>query len=279
MHRQDRQEIAGILNLGSSLMPVRMAPIESGLATLNGDRSYSHPLPAFNRLFYFAKGRARVVMEGRRHQLVADRFYLLPVGRSFDVTYFDGAELHFHHVHLTAPSGLDIFSDLDEMPVLAGQTELGRMLVRAGWLETAEASIQRQTAVFAAVCTLAMPRARALGEGWSRSARFRELLEYMQANCRADLTANELAARMHLSRSALSKGFRRSVGVSLREHMDRLLLQRIKDRLVVSEDSVKEIAADLRFSDPAYLFRFFRRHTGMSPGDFRKSARLPDEMR
>jgi AraC-like DNA-binding protein len=65
----------------------------------------------------------------------------------------------------------------------------------------------------------------------------------------------------------------------LSDHIDKILLQKIKDRLVVGEDSSKQIAADLGFNDPAYLFRFFKRLTGMSPGDYRRSSRLPEEMR
>ncbi len=52
---------------------------------------------------------------------------------------------------------------------------------------------------------------------------------------------------------------------------DRLLLE-AKRLLVYSEKSVKEICFDLNFDDPAYFIRFFRKHTGITPLEYRKSV-------
>jgi AraC family transcriptional regulator, transcriptional activator of pobA len=41
-------------------------------------------------------------------------------------------------------------------------------------------------------------------------------------------------------------------------------------RLIYVAAPVARIGADLCFSDPAYFCRFFRRHTGQSPRDYRK---------
>lgn len=37
-----------------------------------------------------------------------------------------------------------------------------------------------------------------------------------------------------------------------------------------SELSIRQVAARVGFDDAAYFCRFFRRETGLSPGDFRK---------
>jgi AraC family transcriptional activator of pobA len=41
-------------------------------------------------------------------------------------------------------------------------------------------------------------------------------------------------------------------------------------RLVYAASSVSGIAGELGFKDPAYFSRFFRRHSGVSPVDFRR---------
>ena len=43
--------------------------------------------------------------------------------------------------------------------------------------------------------------------------------------------------------------------------------------LVYSSLSVKQIAAELGFEDEAYFGRFFKKHTGQRPTDFRREAR------
>ncbi|WP_395362450.1 AraC family transcriptional regulator [Streptomyces sp. YH02] len=46
---------------------------------------------------------------------------------------------------------------------------------------------------------------------------------------------------------------------------------RESQRLLVGTDlTVRQVAARVGFDDPAYFCRFFRRETGLSPGDFRK---------
>ena len=39
--------------------------------------------------------------------------------------------------------------------------------------------------------------------------------------------------------------------------------------------SAAAIAAELNFPSPAYFNRFFKRETGLTPGEFRKKNRIP----
>ncbi|MFC7612733.1 helix-turn-helix transcriptional regulator [Actinokineospora soli] len=43
-----------------------------------------------------------------------------------------------------------------------------------------------------------------------------------------------------------------------------------KRLLLRTELTVRQVAARVGFGDPAYFCRFFRRETGVSPGDFRR---------
>jgi AraC family transcriptional activator of pobA len=52
----------------------------------------------------------------------------------------------------------------------------------------------------------------------------------------------------------------------------RLVLE-ARRRLIYAASSVSSIAADLGFKDPAYFSRFFRRHLGIGPLDFRRRHR------
>jgi AraC family transcriptional activator of pobA len=66
----------------------------------------------------------------------------------------------------------------------------------------------------------------------------------------------------------------------LKEKLDKTGMQLIHDRIILeakrkiihSENTLKEIAFELRFSDRPYFSRFFKKHTGTSPEDFMKKA-------
>ena len=53
---------------------------------------------------------------------------------------------------------------------------------------------------------------------------------------------------------------------------ERLILESKRELLFTNKD-VKEIAYDLDFNDPSYFNRFFKKHVGHSPEDYRKSSK------
>ena len=59
--------------------------------------------------------------------------------------------------------------------------------------------------------------------------------------------------------------------MSPKEILDRQTVTEIKTYLVNTDVPVKSIADELHFEDVSYMCRYFRRMTGMSPMDYRKS--------
>lgn len=57
---------------------------------------------------------------------------------------------------------------------------------------------------------------------------------------------------------------------SPKELIDYVLVQEIKILLTFTEIPLQEIADRINFPDQSYLGRYFRRHTGMSPTDYRR---------
>lgn len=73
---------------------------------------------------------------------------------------------------------------------------------------------------------------------------------------------------MHLSRVTLNKAVMNEFGVSASHLLRQRLLQEVKQALLFSDESVKEIAYRLNFSEPNHLMRFFKQMTGQTIGDF-----------
>ena len=100
--------------------------------------------------------------------------------------------------------------------------------------------------------------------------RFRQIVEMRY---RENLSVDDFAMRLGVTRaqlhSACLKGFGRPPNRLVNER--RAIEARI--RLRETAQSVEEIAFSLGFKDPSYFNRFFRRMTGASPGEFRRSSR------
>ncbi len=83
-------------------------------------------------------------------------------------------------------------------------------------------------------------------------------------------TNRELAALAGLKVTAFNEGVKRYTGMSPREFLIRLRLQQAKKLLVRKELSITAIAFDTGFASSQHFANTFKRHTGVTPVNFRK---------
>lgn len=83
------------------------------------------------------------------------------------------------------------------------------------------------------------------------------------------ISSSSIAERHFISQSKLSDDFRRVTGMSIKQMIDVIRLERIKKLLCVGVSN-KEIVEQLGFSSESYFIQFFRNHMQISPGDYRK---------
>ena len=65
------------------------------------------------------------------------------------------------------------------------------------------------------------------------------------------------------------KIYKEKVGITIKSLQTKKILSEAQKEVAFSSKSMKEIAYEYGFGDPAYFNRFFKQHTGHSPGEFR----------
>jgi AraC family transcriptional regulator, transcriptional activator of pobA len=100
-----------------------------------------------------------------------------------------------------------------------------------------------------------------------RLRRFRHLIEshYLE-----HWPVERYARHLSLSETSLNRLCRRLTGVTAFDLIQQRLALEARRRLVYAASPVSGIAGELGFKDPAYFSRFFRRHSGVSPVEFRR---------
>ncbi len=83
----------------------------------------------------------------------------------------------------------------------------------------------------------------------------------------------EYAGGSGFSREHLIRRFRDCCGATPYDYLMRKKIEAARSLLAYSSLSVKEIACRLNFSDSCYFSNFFKRKTGMHPGQFRTASR------
>lgn len=84
------------------------------------------------------------------------------------------------------------------------------------------------------------------------------------------LKVSDYARLLGVSRSYLNAELRAHTGSTASEHIHARMLLEAKRLLVHSPRTIADISHELQFRDPSYFSRFFRLHTRVSPGSYRK---------
>ncbi len=99
------------------------------------------------------------------------------------------------------------------------------------------------------------------------------VLNAIAANPLRDWRAKELAALAKVSYSVLRAMFRKSGQGTLHENIHRVRLDQARLLLTDERLRIKDVAAQLNFSNEFQFSYFFRHHTHMSPTEFRQHLR------
>lgn len=95
-------------------------------------------------------------------------------------------------------------------------------------------------------------------------------LSHMVQQSAGNLSVSEIAQFVGVGRQTLERGFRTHLGRTINEELIRLRISKLKRLLVESEESIKELSARVGFGTTANMFPMFKRHTGMTPKEYRE---------
>lgn len=84
-----------------------------------------------------------------------------------------------------------------------------------------------------------------------------------------DITLEQLAEVAGLNANYLSQLFKKEVGIPVSEYIQRERIEEAKKLLELTDMSLADIGARLQFNDQSYFTKVFKKHTGMTPRQFR----------
>ena len=88
------------------------------------------------------------------------------------------------------------------------------------------------------------------------------------------LTVSQIAEYCFISKSTLTKHFKKELSVSVNEYICNTVLADAEMLLSTTNVSVSEISSRLGFSDQFYFSRKFKEKFGISPREYRKNKLL-----
>ena len=100
------------------------------------------------------------------------------------------------------------------------------------------------------------------------------IIKYMADHCCDPITAETVCKHFSISRSKLNKDFTNNLSISFHQLLTEMRISKACYLLTNDNNDIQTIAEMMGFKDDTYFYTFFKRNTGMSPHQFRKSRKF-----
>jgi AraC family transcriptional regulator len=104
--------------------------------------------------------------------------------------------------------------------------------------------------------------------------KLRAVVEYVEEHLDAGLTLERLAAVAHLSPYHFARQFKATTGLPPHQYVIARRVERAQQLLREGDSSLAEVAVEAGFSDQSQFSQSFKRVMGVTPRQYRKSARI-----
>ncbi len=106
---------------------------------------------------------------------------------------------------------------------------------------------------------------------YSSKNKFKEVKYYLETHLSENLTLNEICNHFSCNKDLLQKIFYHEVGWSVIQYYCRLKIEKAKEHIRKGYDNYSQISYSLGYSSPQYFTRQFKKITGLSPSEYKKS--------
>lgn len=208
--------------------------------------------------------------DGSRYVWKLNDIGFTPCGTAQYYRYTPANEHLAIHFRLEIIPGIDVFTGVTpgrrvfNDPALADEA-------RAIFADTTDTprTLARCQAYALKICERFWPEKYAFSLDAAR--RFAPVLQYVRENVHAEMAVGELARLLNCSEGHFSRGFHAAFNFSPKLFLQKELYAKAALALLRPAASVKEIAAELRFSSEFNFSRFFKRLSGLSPQNYQKT--------
>jgi YesN/AraC family two-component response regulator len=121
-----------------------------------------------------------------------------------------------------------------------------------------------------AMCTFAARVSEQKAGTYSR--KITHCIHYMYQNIYETLHLEQLADMLQMNAAYLSSCFKREVGMPLRTYIQQLRIEEAKLLVRLTDQPLLHIGTMLHFHDQSYFTKVFKKHTGLTPRQYREQT-------
>lgn len=235
------------------------------------------PLP-FNRFFIPLQnptgyGRIKKSEKDDYLEFIPGHVYFIPLNHKVSMLLDDDLVFISIQFSLSLYEGVDLFSRYGEVREVTDPIWQQRAIDAYAEKNPFYASAKLHSLTFDFAVFLMSFMTPEHWETVTKYSDFQPELDYLQEhkNSLARITMEDLAAIRGGSRENFTRKFTHITGIPPKKFLSKMILYHACRKLIHEDCPIKEISSSLGFDNEYYFSRFFRKHIGMPPGQYRAS--------
>ena len=228
-------------------------------------------------MIYVVEGEGRLMTTNGQQVLVPGNVFIIPPGHAHEYAANTSKPWSIFWVHFRGHHAVDYFKHLsssEDNIALNSLVDLGLQNEFRALVDAAYSAFVLADFVY---CANRLKQLLSYMELRLRRHQERpgeipleRLNTYMREHLHSTLTLDQLAAFCHLSKFYFARRYKSLTGVSPLQHFTQMKVEQACLLLENSVLSVSEVAFELGYEDALYFSRVFRKHKGLSPGQYRE---------
>ena len=278
-------------------------PIESlnllmlnvGYSEHDSDWNWKEVCSPFIRIFYIKKGEANIDLPSGNIKLKEGYMYIIPPFIKHTCSCHGLFNLYYLHVYEGFKKATDIFEHFDFPIEVRGNAEDEKLFEHL-CLRHPEAKLpasdpsaydnkttlngyaKRYSSLplfekmWIRGCTLILLSnfiKQATPKKWTSNSSLIKALKYIQENIHKNISIDDIANAACITKSYMARLFKQNFGVSPLHYINQKKIDKAQLLLLTDSCNIKELAYILGYNDHSYFIRLFKKHTGMTPQEYR----------
>lgn len=167
--------------------------------------------------------------------------------------------------NLIAAYGLNDFF-YPRINILAKLEELHRVLANC---ENQKAAFNKCAVIFMRICQQ-LHNEHYNKEDDSQGTIAEEMKKYIDVHSEIDISFNDMVEQMHCSKAYAIRSFKKKYNITPYQYILMRKVEMAKSLLLGTNMSISDISGYLGMCDSQYFSKYFKKHTGVSPTEFRE---------
>lgn len=227
----------------------------------------------FNRVYIVTNGEGLLFNDKEHIVMKPNNIYIIPANHTYSCRCDNYMEKFFIHFTASIIPQKDLLSEVNRIITIPISNDEINSIREMLYNENIKSALMLQNYIRSLIIRIIEPSADTIENDIAVYRKYEKLYKYIEDNLYADLSVAEVCRHIGFSQTYIGQCFKADTGSTIKQYITSAIVERLRYMLLVTTLSISDISKELRFESESYCSKFFKKHTGISPSEYRRIHR------